>query len=89
MHLSREAYRTIKKMNKLELENFIESQRVDAYNLGVQDVSATITDKIVRGIKNTPGIGDKRYKDILNSIVEEMNGSSNITETIDEECNDD
>lgn len=68
MKLSRVEYKTIKGYNKEELESFITT----IYNNGMKDGAKAVSKKMVNvvseGLKNTPGIGEKRYNQIMDSI---------------------
>lgn len=71
---SRELYKKIKRMNHNEMDAYLSSVYAEAYNNGVSDITKTITDKIVAGLQNTKGIGEKRMTDILTNINKEITG---------------
>lgn len=71
---SRELYKKIKRMNHNELDVYLSNVYANAYNNGVNDTTKTITDKIVAGLQNTKGIGEKRMTDILTNINKEITG---------------
>lgn len=74
VHLSREIYRNIKKMNKEELEIYLTNACSTSYNRGVEAMSKIVSKKIVAGLQKTKGIGEKRMKEILISINKELSG---------------
>lgn len=76
--ITRDTYRTIKKMDHKQLNDYFTQLHATAYNQGVDSVTRTITDKIVRGLKNTKGVGEKRMADIIANInVEIQKGDNN------------
>ena len=72
MELSRTAYRTIKKLNKQQLEAFLTRQYEDAYNEGVKDASLNVA-KLMEAVNGElckiSEIDEKRRQEISNSIV--------------------
>lgn len=72
-HLSRDTYSKIKKMNRSQMEVYLKQFYAVAYGSGVESVSKIITDKIIKGLENTKGIGEKRMAAILESIGKEIN----------------
>lgn len=83
--LTREKYKKIKGMNRQEMEEFLTSFHDNAYRSGVQAVSNSIAQKLISrvetAIKSTPGIGQKRFDDIMASITKA------VTEGIEPEEN--
>lgn len=71
--LTREQYKKIKAMNREEMDRYLDSIFVQGHNNGIIAMSAALTDKIDRGIRNTPGVGEKRYQEIMKNITEELN----------------
>lgn len=70
--LTREQYKKIKALNKQQLDEYLDHVAIQGYNSGVIAMSSALTDKIDRGIRNTPGIGEKRYQEITKNIAEEL-----------------
>lgn len=71
--LTRDQYKKIKAMNREELDRYLDAIYAQGYNNGVIAMSATFTDRIDKGIRNTPGVGEKRYQEIMKNITEELN----------------
>lgn len=71
-NISRETYKAVKKMNHIQMNNYLVGVYNTAYNNGVEAITKTITDKIVKGLENTKGIGEKRMTEILTNINKEM-----------------
>ena len=74
VHISREIYRSIKNMNKEELENYLTDVCASSYNRGVEAISKAMSNKIIAGLQKTKGIGEKRMKEILSNIDKELSG---------------
>lgn len=74
MALSRELYRKIKNFSREEMEQYLHSVYQEGHNDGVNALSQTIVDKIDRGVRNAPCVGEKRYAQIMESITKEFNG---------------
>lgn len=70
--INRDLYKKIKKMDHNEMNTYLTNLYATAYNNGVDAVTKTITDKIVKGLENTKGIGEKRMADILDNINKEI-----------------
>lgn len=75
--ISRATYKTIKGMNHKELNTYLEQLHATAYNQGVSAITSSITDKIIRGLSNTKGIGEKRMADIISNINAEIQKGDN------------
>lgn len=71
--LSREQYKKIKAMNREEMDTYLNNLYAEGHNAGVAALSIALAPKIDRGIRNTPGIGEKRYDEIMKNINEELN----------------
>lgn len=71
--LTREMYKKIKSMNREEMDNYLNTLYAEGHNSGVTALAAAIAPKIDRGIRNTPGIGEKRHQEIMKNITEELN----------------
>lgn len=76
--LTRQKYKQIKSMNRQEMEQFLTDFQEDSYKSGVKEVSSTIAqnliNKVETAIKSTPGIGQKRFDDIMANITKEVCG---------------
>ena len=70
--LTRELYRKIKNMNRGEMEEYLNEFHAQAYNSGISDMAKKIAEKVDAGIRNTPGIGEKRYAELISSINAEL-----------------
>lgn len=70
--ITRDQYKAIKAMNREELDSYLNSVFVQGHNNGVAAMSAVIVDKVDRGLRMTPGIGEKRYQEIMDNIVKCM-----------------
>lgn len=73
--ISRATYKAVKGMSREELDAYLEQLYADAYNQGVDAVTTIISDKIVKGLANTKGIGEKRMADIIDNINAEIQGA--------------
>lgn len=72
-NLTREKYRTIKGYNKVQMENFLQEIFNGGYNSGISDMSKELADRVDKGIRNTDGIGEKRYQALISNINKELN----------------
>ena len=72
VRISREVYRSIKNMNKEELETYLTNACAISYNKGVEAMSKAMTEKVVTGLQKTKGIGEKRMNEILININKEL-----------------
>lgn len=76
--ISRELYRKVKSMSKEEMNNYLNDLYNKGYNsgfnAGCSTLSKSVTDKIDAGIRKTPGVGEKRYKMLMDNITSEMTG---------------
>ena len=70
--ITRDQYKAIKAMNREELDSYLNSVFIQGHNNGVAAMSAVIVDKVDRGLRMTPGIGEKRYQEIMDNIVKCM-----------------
>lgn len=71
--LTREQYKKIKSMNRQEMDGYLNNLYAEGHNAGVAALSIALASKIDRGIRNTPGIGEKRYQEIMKNITEQLN----------------
>lgn len=83
--ITRAKYKEIKKMDRQSMETFLETfaanvkqksfqdGRKAGYQEGVEAISSSIATKLIEkvesAIKSTPGIGQKRFDDIMNNIT--------------------
>lgn len=74
--IDRALYKAIKNMNREEMNTYLNQIQVDAYNNGVSAVSKEIAERVDVGIRKTPGIGEKRYKELIDNINAELNRKS-------------
>ena len=76
-NMNREEYRKIKAMNKEQLEqylmNFASENYTNGYNAGISAMSKEMAERVDKGIRNTSGIGEKRYKELITNINIELN----------------
>lgn len=70
--ITKEQHRKIRSMTRHELDKYLSDIYIEGHNNGVAAMSAVLSKKIDKGIKNTPGVGEKRYQDIMKSITEEL-----------------
>ena len=70
--LTRELYRKIKNMNREEMEAYLDELHAQAYNSGISAMAKKVAEKVDAGIRNTPGIGEKRYAELISSINAEL-----------------
>lgn len=74
MALSRELYRKIKNYSREEMEAYLSRVYQQGHNDGVTALSKTLVDKIDKGVRNAPCVGEKRYAQIMDSINKELVG---------------
>lgn len=67
--ISRAEYKAIKGMNREELDAYLTSTFNEGYNNGVTTMASCTIANIDKGLKMTPGIGDKRYNIIMQNIT--------------------
>lgn len=76
MKFTRGTYKKIKSMDRAEMARFIDSIYNSGYEKGLDDMShdwvSKLTDAVDAGIKETPGIGKKRYQDIMKNINKQL-----------------
>ena len=72
VHISREVYKSIKNMNKEELETYLTNVCSISYNKGAETMSKAISENVVAGLQKTKGIGEKRMNEILININREL-----------------
>ena len=70
--LTRELYRKIKNMNREEMGTYLDELQAQAYNAGISAMAKKVAEKVDAGIRNTPGIGEKRYAELISSINAEL-----------------
>ena len=70
--ITREEYKAIKKMNRDQLDTYLDSIYSQGYNQGIVNMSAVVVQKIDIGLRNSPSIGEKRYKEIMDNITAAM-----------------
>lgn len=89
MKFTRGTYKKIKSMDRAEMARFIDSIYNSGYEKGLDDMShdwvSKLTDAVDVGIKETPGIGKKRYQDIMKNINKQLAIVTGSTETYIEE----
>ena len=62
--VSRETYKKVKRMDRKEMNEFLNG----IYALGEQSADGVTFDKVIKRIKEIPGIGDKRLQQIADAI---------------------
>lgn len=72
MSLSREQYKRIKGMNRVDMEKYLQNLYNQGYNAGISAVSKEIAERVDTGIRNTDGIGEKRYQALIENINKEL-----------------
>lgn len=76
MELTSQKYKQIKSMNRQEMERFLGDFHNNAYQSGVDDLNSTVVKRLVEkvetAIKSTPGIGQKRFDDIMANITAQL-----------------
>ena len=70
--ITRDLYKSIKAMNREELDQYLTSIFNEGHNHGVTAMASVIVDIVDRGLRMTPGIGEKRYQEIMDNIVKCM-----------------
>lgn len=70
--LTREKYKDIKRMDRQQMENFLQNLCGQYYNNGVVSMTSKLVECVDNGIKNTKGIGEKRYKELMDNINIEL-----------------
>lgn len=70
--LTRELYRKIKAMDRVEMENYLNNLYNQGYNAGISTISKEIAERVDTGIRNTEGIGEKRYQALIENINKEL-----------------
>ncbi len=75
--LTREQYKKLKSMNRDELDRYLDQVFAQGYNHGVLVMSENVVPVVDKGIRMTPGIGEKRYQEIMNNIVQCMQEVNN------------
>lgn len=70
--LNRDLYKKIKKMDRQEMENYLQSLHTEAYNAGISVMSKELAARVEAGIRNTEGIGEKRYQALIENINKEL-----------------
>ena len=78
--IRREDYKKVKKMTREELDDLLKRYYYAGYNQGSQDMSNMTTMCIDEGLRNTPGIGEKRYNEILLNIRKAIDGVTELPE---------
>ena len=71
--IERALYKQIKKMDKAELEVYLNSVFIQGYNSGISDFGKELATRVDAGIRKTAGIGEKRYMELVNNINGELN----------------
>lgn len=72
MILSRDLYKRIKGMNRTEMEACMSNLYNQGYNAGISAISKEIAERVDIGIRNTEGIGEKRYQALIENINKEL-----------------
>ena len=89
MKFTRDTYKKVKSMDRAAMARFIDSIYNSGYEKGLDDMSRNwvhkLTDAVDTGIKETPGIGKKRYEDIMKNINKQLAIVTNSTEICLEE----
>ena len=70
--LTREQYKKLKSMNRDELDRYLDQIYIQGYNHGVLTMSGKVVSLVDKGIRMTSGVGEKRYQEIMNNIVQCM-----------------
>lgn len=70
--LTRELYRKIKAMDRAEMEAYMSNLYNQGYNAGISAISKEIAERVDTGIRNTEGIGEKRYQALIENINKEL-----------------
>ena len=64
-------------MNKKEMEEYLQDIFNQGYNAGISAVSKEIAERVDTGIRNTEGIGEKRYQALIDNINKELTRVNN------------
>nr|DAJ50951.1 MAG TPA: hypothetical protein [Caudoviricetes sp.] len=75
--LTREQYKQIKSMNREELDHYLDQMFIQGHNHGVFTMSEQVVSLVDKGIRMTSGVGEKRYQEIMNNIVQCMKEANN------------
>ena len=70
--LNRDLYKKIKKMDRQEMEGYLQNLHTEAYNAGISAMSKELAARVEAGIRNTEGIGEKRYQSLIDNINKEL-----------------
>ena len=84
MIIRREDYKKVKKMNREEIDALLVRYYDAGYQQGCNDMSGMITECIDLGLRNTSGIGEKRYNEILLNIRKAMDSVIELPENTTE-----
>ena len=76
MAISRDMYKKLKGMNRLELGGYLNRLYANGHNDGVLAVTSKLVERIDNGVRNTVGIGEKRHAEIMTNISIELNKES-------------
>lgn len=87
MKLTRTQYKEIKGYNREQLERYLSDLYAAAYNKGISDMGKEMTKRVDEGIRNTPGIGEKRYTEIISNINLELTKNAKKEVKKDESTN--
>lgn len=71
--LDRETYKQIKKMDRIDMQTYLDSLHEQWFNEGVSAFGKQLADRVDAGIRKTNGIGEKRYTELIANINEELN----------------
>lgn len=74
IEINRKVYRNIINMNRQQLQKYLNDLYNEGFNNGVKAISKQVAEKVDRGVRNTAGVGEKRYADIMASINREFQG---------------
>ena len=66
--LRREDYKRVKKMDRQQFESFCKNLYMTAYEEGRKSVPGINITEVQKAISETPGIGSKRLKSIMDSL---------------------
>lgn len=72
MELTRAQYKEIKKFDRGQLEAYLSNFYAEAYNAGISAMGREMTKRVDEGIRRTPGIGEKRYAELISNINLEL-----------------
>lgn len=71
--ITREKYKDIKKMDRRQMELFLRDLHAEGFNAGISTMASKVSERVSTALKNTPGIGEKRYNDLMDAINTELN----------------